>query len=334
MRILKHLLKCICAGLVAFCILCALFSFYTFTPVHTNNVQENSDYIWPPNAYWSIMTEGIAHGRFDANGYNNIQVIEQPDILLLGSSHMEAVNVQQDENTAYLLNEHLAGSHTVYNLGVSGHHFTKVCKYLPKTLELYADNAEYIIIETSSTHITVESVDALLNGTVDFTSSHDSGLIAFLQKLPFARQIYHQFSHGLLDLLLPSNNKNASKDSSAPTTANEAAYDALFHYLADTMSQYNAQLIIFYHPTESLQEDGSVVFTFDEGTTMFAQKCEENGIIFLDMTQPFTDMYNESHLLPHGFITGEIGVGHLNAHGHSAIAQQLADIITRIEVAN
>ena len=100
------------------------------------------------------------------------------------------------------------------------------------------------------------------------------------------------------------------------------------------MSQCEAQLIIFYHPPGSLQEDGSVVFTVDEGTTLFAQKCEENGIIFLNMAEPFTDMYNESYLLPHGFITGEIGSGHLNAHGHRAIAQQLADIITRSEETN
>ena len=75
------------------------------------------------------MTEGIAHGRFDANGYNNLAVIENPNILLLGSSHMEAVNVNQDENIAFLLANELNGTHSVYNLGISGHNFIKVCKY-------------------------------------------------------------------------------------------------------------------------------------------------------------------------------------------------------------
>ena len=41
------------------------------------------------------------------------------------------------------------------------------------------------------------------------------------------------------------------------------------------------------------------------------------------MTQDFENMYLVNHRLPHGFITGKIGEGHLNADGHAAIAKSL-----------
>lgn len=68
----------------------------------------------------SNMKEGFSWIKTDANGYNNASIPENVDILLMGSSHMEAVQVSQSENTAALLNTMLPGMKT-YNTGISGH---------------------------------------------------------------------------------------------------------------------------------------------------------------------------------------------------------------------
>lgn len=82
------------------------------------------------------MGQGYRGYRFwqnDANGFNNKSVVDNPDIIVLGSSHMEAVNVMQDKNTAYLLSKKLNGKYSLYNMGVSGHDFSRYVSIFPQT---------------------------------------------------------------------------------------------------------------------------------------------------------------------------------------------------------
>ena len=333
MQAIKNFLKFIFAGIVAVAILCVILIPYSLTPVHIENSKGNTDYIWPSNAPWCKMTEGVAWGRFDENGYNNIEVVENPDILVLGSSHTEAVNVLQSQNFAALLGEMFEDVYTIYNMGISGHFFLKVCKYLPKTIELNPE-AKYIIIETSDVAFEQWDVDRLLNGTVEYTPSNSKGLIGLLQKLPFFRLTYHQITGGLLDLLIPQKTQgsNTSAMLIEKPLPNESVYDALFTYIQDILQDVNTKLIIMYHPTGTLLEDGSVTFgDNDASLAMFRDKCNAYGFSFVDMTQPFTEMYEKEHKLPHGFITGTIGSGHLNADGHAKIAAEVAECIWMLE---
>lgn len=324
------ILKCMLAGITAIAILCGVFLIYTFTPVHEPNPKGNTDYIWPANARWFKMTEGIATGRFDANGYNNLQVVEDPDILIVGSSHMEATNVSQDRNTAYLLEQALGEDYTVYNTGISNHDLLKVCSLLPQTLERYT-NTKYIIVETDIVSITQATADALTQGKAPYFPSNDTGLVAAIQRLPFARLVYFQIRNGLLDLFMPGQNA-VSEEVPKKTPANRAAYEAFFSHIKETVEDTDVQLIFFYHPTVYLLEDGSAAcYTDPEQCRLFAENCEKNGFVFVDMTQPFLRMYAQEHKLPHGFVTGKIGYGHLNADGHKAIAEELAKTIARME---
>ena len=330
MKVLKWLCKCFLAGLTAVAILCLIFLCYTFTPVHKENPLGNTDYNWPANAHWFKMTEGISSGRFDANGFNNLAVVQNPDILFVGSSHMEATDVPQDKNAAYFLEQKLDRQYSVYNMGISSHGFTKVCSLLPKTLALYEQAPKYIIIEISSVSIPQDSIESFLQGTIPYLPSASNGLVTNLQRLPFARLAYYQISNGLLDLFMPAQN-GAAEDAQEPP-ANENAYDMFFQRVSETVKDTGTQLIIFYHPTEQFQKDGSIAYDTDPDTlALFTEKCEKYAITFVDMTQPFMKMYEEQNKVPHGFITGRIGFGHLNADGHEAIAQTLAETITQLE---
>lgn len=337
MMIVKHgirgLIKCVLAGITAIVILCVVLAGYSLTPIHIHNPQGNTDYIWSPNAPWCKMTEGISFGKFDANGYNNTEVVQDPDILVLGSSHTEAVNVFQSEGFAALLGQKFQGKYTTYNMGISGHFFLKICKYLPRNIEMNP-SAKYIIIETSDVSFSREDVDSLINGTVEFTPSNGTGLIGTLQKLPFLRIVYNQLTGGLMDMLLPEKSQPAAAPA-AVTEARlpeEAVYDILFTYIQDVMQDSEAHLIIMYHPTGKLLEDGSVSFAQDDAAvSMFSRKCQQYSFSFVDMTQPFAQMYETEQKLPHGFITGKIGFGHINKYGHAKIADELARCIAALE---
>ena len=65
----------------------------------------------------------------------------------------------------------------------------------------------------------------------------------------------------------------------------------------------------------------------DNEIALFSQLCEENDIIFVDVTPMFEKLYEEQHILAHGFTNTAVGVGHLNAYGHGAVAEAVAQAI-------
>ncbi|NMA18559.1 MAG: hypothetical protein GX939_07380 [Clostridiaceae bacterium] len=343
MKVVRKILKVVSAGLLSVVILSLLLCTYKLTPVHIENREGNTDYVWPPNSVWVNMDEGISWGKYDSKGFNNKEVIYNPDIIILGSSHMEAVNVFQNQTVSYLLGQKFGNKYTVYNMGISGHHFFKVCQYLPNTIELYEKTPKVIAIETNNVSIAQEDVNRVLDRTIDYTPSHSTGVIGALQKVPFFRRVYRQLESGLIDLFT-SGQRDDTPDSNvdknetriihsdvAEEAVDENAYTQLFQYLSNIEKNSGTQIIVFYHPAEKLNKDGSIEFKRSVSLSAFEKYSMLFGIDFIDMTETFEAMYYEEHLVPHGFITGEIGFGHLNVYGHAAIANSLYDKIIKLE---
>ena len=108
-------------------------------------------------------------------------------------------------------------------------------------------------------------------------------------------------------------------------TLNQFLYRA-----GQSAAKHNIKMIIFYHPTTGYDEHGNLVLDTDERyLKLFKDACENNGITFVDMSEPFTRLYEEEHILAHGFSYSAVGVGHLNEYGHEVIAKELADIIKK-----
>lgn len=333
-RTLKAFFKIIMAGITAIIILSLILSIYSLTPVHIKNPNQNTDYIWPANAPWIKMTEGISYGKFDGNGYNNLFVIDDPDILILGSSHMEATNLMQTDTLASVLNKKFDGQYKAYNKGISGHDFVKVCQYIPNNLDLYEIPPKVVIIEAASLTVSEKDITDILNHTVDYTPSYDTGILALLQKIPFIRVLYQQIEGGLLTLFKTNNTVTNTPQTSVENSdkiINESVYEELFLYLHSLEEKYNTKIIIFYHPMETLQGDGSIQFNLDENLNNFTQAAKKNNVTFIDMSQSFKKMYYEQHYVAHGFSTGELGIGHLNAHGQSAIADRIYSEIQELK---
>lgn len=342
MEIIKGSGKIAAAGILAVIILSLLMCFYSLSPVHIENEKGNTDYVWPANAVWVMATEGISRGKFDANGFNNLSVVEDPDIIVLGSSHMEACEVSQNQTAAYLLGEKLRGRFSVYNMGISGHGFYKSCQYLPADLELYDMPPKAVILETSNVSLQQENVTQVLNGTVERTPSHSTGLIAALQKIPFLRTVYQQIDHGLLDLFMPESSseeertaKTAPEDlvvsGQGSDDVDEKAYAALFEYLSDAEKRYGTQIIIFYHPTGTILADGTVFFNNGASLRAFEEYADTYDISFVDMTPAFENMFYTEHHVAHGFVTGKLETGHLNRFGHEAVAEALYEEVMKME---
>lgn len=336
MMVIKGIVKTIIAGVVAVAILSGIMCFYSITPLHHENHNGNTDYIWTPNSIWIKFTEGISWGRFDSDGYNNPKVITNPDIIILGSSHMEALNVFFKDSLCGQLMDMFKNQYNVYNLGISNHNFAKVCQYLPVNLGQYDEPPKVTLIEAANLRLSESKVEMIMNNEVERTPSYDTGIIAMMQRVPFTRCLYRQIESGLLMVFMTSrddeNRRNDDEEIfSQDGNISEAAYDQLFKYLSALESEYGTQIVIFNHPKGTIDEDGSISFSNDEALKLFGRYAKKYNIDFIDMTSAFEEMYYYDHFLPHGFVTGRIGYGHLNAHGHAAIAKELYCQIKKME---
>ena len=327
------LVKIGAAGAVAVVILSVLMLGYSFIPVHIENPDGNTDYIWPAGSVWFRVTEGIGYGKFDDNGFNNPEVIEHPDILLLGSSHMEAQYVPQGDSVSAVMNDLFGGEHEVYNLGISGHTIFKTCQYLPKNIELYKDSVKYVILETFFVSMTEKDVDNVLNHTVQYSSSKHSPVMQFVNEVPGLRILDHQRKVGFVDLFKDSGRTtkvfsiDGDEYSSEVSASDLPAYDRLFGYLEDIEKETGVELIIYYHPTETFDGEGHILFEEGNAYEAFAAAAEAHHIDFVDMADDFVRMFNEEHHVAHGFCTGRLGIGHLNSYGHRASAETLVRVI-------
>jgi len=334
-----YLGKFILAGIVAVLILSILYAGYYLVPLRVDNPDKNTDYKWEPNSIWVRMEEGLSVGKYDANGFNNAEVVGNPDVLILGSSHMEAVNVPQHQNTGYYLSQMLNGKLSVYNMGISGHTFAKICQYLPQTMQVYEAAPKYIVLETSGTAISEKEALEILNQNVPKTSVSHNSLLNLLQKSPFFRVMYYQLDGGLIKKLSDTDSGQITSGGKADNTesiskeVDRTPYSEVFEYLQNIQDEYNTTIIIMYHPTEQLNSDGTVTYPQNETYKAFADEAKAHGLTFVDTTDAFIKMHEEDYKLPHGFINGKLGEGHLNGNGHYTVAQSLSEAIMNIEEA-
>ena len=147
MNRLKSGFKTLAAGVIAL-VLLSLFSLvYGFSGIHVSNTSGATDYKWEPYQYKSTMTEGFAWIKLDEHGFNNPKgsYIAPVDVLIMGSSHMEAVNIPEEFNAANRLRQLLPGT-TVYNIGTSGHTIYQCAKNISAAVSEYSPY--YVVIET------------------------------------------------------------------------------------------------------------------------------------------------------------------------------------------
>ncbi len=140
------------------------------------------------------MSEGYAWLFMDKNGFNNSKENQNKaetlgvDILIMGSSHMEAAEVSANENLGSILNEKISDKNT-YNIGISGHDIYRVMDNVEKAYETYQPR-DFLVIETDAVELEMDEMDKVLQGTAKKIPSYDSGLIYHVQKIPAFKWLY------------------------------------------------------------------------------------------------------------------------------------------------
>ncbi len=293
---------------------------YNFSGVHVKNDQYTTDYKWESYQLKTTMSEGFSWLKMDSNGFNNTSNDDcNIALLLMGSSHMEAVNIPEDENTGFLLNKQLNNLKT-YNIGVSGHDIYVCAKNINNAIKEYKPS-KYVVVETSTVSLDNEKMKQVINNELETIPSYDSGIVYYVQKYcPAIKTLFKDISDW----------KTADSRASDTKTEKEPCSRKILSDFLEKMANAcpSQKLIILYHPSYNIDEKGELVF--DESNSyidQFASVCNDNGIIFVDMTDSFKELYEKKHILAHGFINTAVGEGHLNKYGHEAIANELVKVI-------
>lgn len=321
-RVLLFPIKVILAMVTAFVILNLICMLYCNFAIHSHSETGSTDYVWEKNKFYSRGTEGFAYGVTDANGFNNLKTFNKGDIdvLVMGSSHMEAFNVSQDKNTAAVLNEKNRSANidmNTYNIGTSGHVLVRCLNNAPKAIDEFAPQ-KYLVIETSSVTPDVELMEKALAGTLKPIPSYNGGIVGKLQRFPFLRRAYNQIEN------LMNNGDSQETEKAQPTKGCYVLFDELLGSVDRICDEKGIKLVILYQCSLNIDEDGQVLPQDNvRDIEKFKSVCDKYGVTFVDMYEPFKENYDRTNNLPHGFSNSRIGRGHLNEKGHGLIADKL-----------
>lgn len=295
------------------------------------NIDETTEKKALPYQFMSNMEEGFFWDRFDKNGFNNAYKPKKDsiDILLIGNSQMEAIQVASDKNTGYLLNNMIPDLYT-YNIAIAGMFLKQNVSKLKKACDFYRPK-KYVLL----------GIDKLFYDTSELTSIYDGSYDRKPNKNKKKPLIISYTWEKIKDRIIVwkySSQKVFNKPFVLHTENNEipqeyiSVLDKLISYIRKQIPD-NVRLIIFYYPTCSLKKDGSLTCVNPESKyiKLYEKLCLKNNIQFLDLSDAFYKLYSSKKLLPYGFLNTAPCVGHLNEFGHQAIAQFLSDKIIELE---
>ena len=325
--------RIVLSGVLAFLILNAFCLLYYNVPVHADGANGATDHKWEANAFYSRGTEGFAWGKTNNDGYANLfdyRSGDRIDILIMGSSEMEAFAVAMEESTASRLNA-LLPDDTVYNIGVSAHNLLICADNLAAAIQTYQPR-KYVVIETPYVSFSDKNLALAANGKTQHVAASTGGILAKLQKIPYLRLMYAQINH-FMDAQGADNDLEDSGAKAAGSARDNAELvSALAARMGRTAREGGVQLIVLYHPGTVIEPDGTLTLKGDAAAcAQFERLCAENGILFLDMSERFLAEYAKDYTVPCGFSNTSAGSGHLNRYGHAFVADELYRLIQGVE---
>lgn len=328
--------KVFLAGIVAFIILNILARFYYTPPKKIATDQFATDFVVEKNYTGYISDEGIAKFETDANGYNNASVPEDVDVLIMGSSHTLGYTVNPDENLSYILQQKLNDSDlsafNAYNIAMWGHTWYVNANNFENAVKEFQPK-EYVVMEIhDQLEYSKEILPRVINHTLARENVNESKLVSTLRKFPYFQLLMHQ----LKNVINTQNTTGIVTEEKVETEADiynsyKRDLETVIQNMKEQMKPYGCKLVLYYIPHLELSKDGSAKATTTEYVKAFKEVAEEYDVIFIDMSEDFSNYYAKTNRLPFGFCNTEVGVGHLNRYGHQLVGEAIFQAISQNE---
>ncbi len=289
-----------------------------------------------PNARYVRLTEGATVLQLDANCLNNsyyndfCRDLSDVDVLMLGSSHIEAYQVLKNENCAYLLNSRFADDEkplAFYSCGVSGCFLPGVISRYESALEKFRPK-NYVIIEIMSVP-TVAAINQGFSESITYEPRKMSLARVFINNTGGMWVLNNFFA--VERLFNARAAKNAVVEEDSPEELTEA-WTHLVKFIVDTAQANGVKPILLCHKCADIAKDSSFCPRFNvDDMAEFRAICEREGIVFVDATERFREEYEKNNVWAYGFCNAGIISGHLNRDGHRMVADVLEEAIRKLE---
>lgn len=331
------LFKCIIAGIISIILLSVFSLIYYNPPVAIQQSDFITNFKFRENSNWSYMLEGFGYGVTDKLGYNNAYYTDctEADIVFVGSSHLEALQVPQNANCVYLLNEKFDKDTLLYNnfkclnLGVSANAFEVSVSNFPYVLEKY-NNAKYIVIETANVEFSPIMLDKIVQGKSRAPEDGKGVINKSILSIPYIRLINKKIKEASIAEV------NIVTDANNPTSDDMNIYidkmNAILCDLSKKSIENDIELVILFHQQFWEDADRNIITqNSPEYINAFKICCENNNIKLIDVTNKMIESYRKDFKCSYGFPNTAPGEGHLNKTGHRIIAEELYKSINEME---
>lgn len=323
-----RILKIVSAGILAVLVCSLVCMGYQHGRILIDSPTGASDVVSVPNSLRTNMSEGFAWFRMDANGYNNVKAYHDVDVLVMGGSHVQGVQISQKENMTYKMEEYLSDM-IVYNVGESAHYVDTCMNNLDNACIAFAPR--YVIIDINSMSFSISNMQAVLDDTYQKMQAIDNH--------SWYRMVedYVPMVMPFIDALRHWRQQGAKIAGSSVDETEEKDYqnilDEFLLYAQSVVSEHDCTLIFLYHPNSyAVTSDGVLQYEDDsEALSILQTACDKHGIVLVNTKEENIRMYEEQRVLPNGFVNTSLGKGHLNRYGHEAAAKVLADTIMELE---
>lgn len=317
-----------------------------------------------PNSNIVRASEGYGINHVDAKGYLNDDRLPLSDhyILLMGSSHAEALQVMQQDNMASVLNNLIDPTvRTVYNLGTAGQTLPRIIEGFQAAMEEFP-SADAVLIEMSQMELSTDDfVRAMDQAKFDPASTGEAltqslnterrirnDILLSAPLVSLLRQQFESMNFGMQDafgidrLVAQANKLFAPKSAAEPpqssaavnagATAQPGYAEALNAALALIRSETDKPIILLYHPGVGILPDGTIAIDRDmRYYEDYRAACASNGIVFLDTGDAFLRAYEKDYSVPYGFANTTFLTGHLNKTGHRIVAEAFYEALTQLQ---
>lgn len=334
-KTLLFICKLAASGILALLLLSVFALVYYNPPVAEPQPDKYTNSKFASGVFWTDMTEGIGYGKTNNLGYNEADSFDpaQPAIAMIGSSHTEALQVPQNKNYTAQLQQllHAAGKTKIncLNLGQSGHFLNISVSNFEYFAEAFQSvDLKCAVIEVGNLNYTPAELEKMLAGAYHSDMQERGTLYRLAQRIPYLRLLYKQFQD--------SRQKGGAAAETEPFDAQGyyAGVDQVMKKLSGIAAENGFPLVILYHDSIAVQGGKASRQDDPEQLAIFKDRCTENGILFVDVTDRFVEHFNATYELPYGFSNTTMGSGHLNELGHRIIAEELFDHVVQLTEEN
>lgn len=325
----KQIGQWILALILAALVMNLVLAFYNRAAGWIDRTAGSTTAIYNPNSSMVHGTEGRGYHRIDARGYvNNTSNLADNYVIAIGASYTQGKEVNDGERYTDLLNSWLGYSEEafVYNVSQDAYYFPEIVKGFSALLQEFPQTNK-IIIEIGRTNYTNEElVEALNQRPYDEMQTGENILstLSWKKKINIYLKEYSPLLFNANNKVkaikeLKSNKENLEK-SELDLDLYKENLDAVFKFLTEV---YDKEIIILYHPSVTIEKDGTLIIETKDTDDLFRDACKKNDITLVDMSDKFLLTYNDTYELPYGFSNTSLGQGHFSAAGHRMIAEEL-----------